>query len=315
MERNQRLLRSAGWLLGLVLVLWAVGAVLTRVAILVDPNEAKVDELTSLQHQNFDVVFLGNSVTYQGINPATIDEACHTTSYNLALGGSSAIEQKILLERYLAENKPPRLVVIGVTPNLGEFGEDLRPTIFLRLSAEQREDYQRYLEAIGRPRLGWVEDLLNRFPAYRHRRAIEPLLKYLMRGASRKPTCVQGHLTLNESGKIPDRWPAREAGMDFDGLRALLETCAKEKLRVLVVELPNTPSFNESVKNRDKILAELKSLVAAQPNAKFISFNAADAPQFDRKDWFGVNHFNSPGAVKFSKILAPYIKEELAESS
>jgi hypothetical protein len=93
MDRNQRILRSAGWLLGLVLVLWGVGAVLTRVAILVDPNEAKVEELTSLQNQNFDVVFLGNSVTYQD-QPRDNRRDCHTKSYNRARR-FSAIEQNL----------------------------------------------------------------------------------------------------------------------------------------------------------------------------------------------------------------------------
>lgn len=313
MERNRRALRAVGWLLGLALILWTVGEGLSRVAVAVDPNEAKVEELTSLAGKNFDVLYLGNSVAYQGINPATVDEACGTKSYNLALGGSSAIEQKLLLERYLSENKPLRLVVIGVTPNLGEFGEDLRPTIYLRLSSEQRAEYQDYLKSIGQEPLGWVDELLHHFPAYRHRRAIEPLLKYAMRGSARKPTYVQGHLTLNETGKIPDRWPARDAGIDAAGLSALLDACQREKLPVLVVELPNTPSFNESVRNRSSVLDELKQLVAEHPDAKFVSFNEADGPKFDRKDWVGVNHFNSAGAKKFSAILAPYIAAELAE--
>jgi hypothetical protein len=315
MDWKTRALRACGWSLGLALILWLIGVALTRVAIAVDPNEAKVDEVTNLEDRNYDVLFLGNSVTYQGINPETIDAACGTTSYNLALGGSHAIEQNLLLEQYLAHNKPPRLVVFGVTPNLGDVGEDLRPSVYLRLSHDQLKEYDDYRTSTGQGPLGWADAMLHRFPAYRHRRAIEPLLKLLLRGDTRKPTYVQGHLTLNEVAKVPDRWPAREAGIDAEGIERLLDTCEQARIPVLVLELPNSPSFNASVLNRDKVLDQLKKIVAAHANAKFLSLNEADGPRFDAQYWFGVNHLNSAGAKKFSEILAPYIAAELAETS
>ena len=96
---------------------------------------------------------------------------------------------------------------------------------------------------------------------------------------------VQGHLTLNEVAKVPDRWPWCEAGIDAEAVERLLDTCEQTKIPVLVLELPNSPSFNASVMNRDKVLNQLKKIVAAHPNAKFLSLNEADGPRFDAQYW------------------------------
>ncbi len=174
-----------------------------------DPNEAKLVESLRLQAQPNDVLYLGNSVTFQGINPKVIDDACGVKSYNLAVGGSSPIEQDLILRAYVRHNPTPKLVVIGVTPNLGAFGDDLRPTVYLALEEPEKSYYAEFLQENGLAPLPIGDEIALRVPAYRHRTTLEPMLKFFVRGEARRPSFVQGHLTYREVGAVPARLPVQ----------------------------------------------------------------------------------------------------------
>ncbi len=303
--------RALAWLAGLALLLWLLGIGLRQVALTLDPNETKVVELLQLQARPHDVLYLGNSVAFQGINPKVIDDACGVTSYNLAVGGSSPIEQDLILRAYLRHNPAPKLVVIGVTPNLGAFGDDLRPTVYLALEEPEKSYYAQFLQENGLPPLPFSDEIVMRVPAYRHRTTLEPMLKFFVRGEARRPSFVQGHLTYREVGAVPARLPAQRAGLDVAGLRSCLDTCQEHGVPALIVELPNSPSFNKSVVERDGAMKLLHELIDGRQGVSFVSFNEDGGPEFDRADWLGTNHFNSRGAEKFSALLAPRIDSKL----
>ena len=304
-------LRTAAWTGGLAVVVYLTGVALKQAALAVDPNEAKAASLARLGGQNREVLYLGNSVAYQGINPQVIEESAGKSGFNLALGGSSPIEQELLLRSFLEKNARPKLIVFGVTPNLGEFGIKVRPTIYLDLEDSQKHAYRLYLESTGDRAPSWSDELFFRLAAYRHRTAIEPLLKFMYRGQSRTLSFVDGHMTYNEAGAVPERFPPRQAGIDTTGLRSLLDYCGREKLPVLLVELPNSPSFNAAVEGRPFALAAIEELIADRRWVRFVSFNDEQKYPFTREDWLGTNHFNTVGARKFSRLLAPRVAEML----
>ena len=120
-------------------------------------------------------------------------------------------------------------------------------------------------------------------------------LKLLLRGDTRKPTYVQGHLTLNEVAKVPGSLAGTtEAGIDAEGierlsiLRAGEDSCAG----VGVAELAVVQCFGDEPRQSARPTEE--DCLAAHPNAQFLSLNEADGPRFDAQYWFGVNHLNSP---------------------
>lgn len=61
-----------------------------------------------------DVVFLGDSRTFQGINPYYIDSVAGTDSYNAAMPGASMNEIYFIAEAWLRGHQPPKLFVISI---------------------------------------------------------------------------------------------------------------------------------------------------------------------------------------------------------
>ncbi|MDX2045541.1 MAG: hypothetical protein SFU87_02095 [Chitinophagaceae bacterium] len=71
----------------------------------------KLDHILT-NNEHHDVLLLGNSFMYYGINPAVIDPATGYNSFNAGLGGAELPELKFLLDSYLKQHTPPRYLFL-----------------------------------------------------------------------------------------------------------------------------------------------------------------------------------------------------------
>jgi hypothetical protein len=304
-KASKKWIEGVAFLAGLVAVLLLLGALFERIAM--DPNDTKAIEMMGLQDESFDVLFFGNSIPLEAINPAIVDEALGTRSYNLALGGASFISSELVLRHHLERNAKPRLVVYGVSVNRQSDGDSVRAGVMTKLSGEVLAFYDEYLASQNTSR-DLVLATAQRLPAFRYRAAPERFLKFLIQGAARKATFIQGHLALKLSSPVPTTHPAHDAGICRPGLDSFVSFCEREGIALLFVECPNSPCYNESVRGREEVLEALRERLGTRH--RFVDLN--DRPgDYGPDDWVGLNHFNASGARKFTPRVIPLIREAL----
>jgi hypothetical protein len=74
-------------------------------------------KFANLSDINADIVFVGDSTAVVGVDPGIVDDVTGLTSYNLSLTvGSFIAVGDIILERYLAQNRPPKFIVLYIGP-------------------------------------------------------------------------------------------------------------------------------------------------------------------------------------------------------
>jgi hypothetical protein len=80
----------------------------------------------------FDVLFMGSSRMKNHINPAIIDSILHENSFNAGKDGANIIDDNVILEGYLINHPPPKLLVISLD-------------LFTLNTSQELPYYQRYI--------------------------------------------------------------------------------------------------------------------------------------------------------------------------
>lgn len=278
---------------GLIVLLFVIGEFLENAALKVDPNEPKVQEVLSLENEEYNTLILGNSITQQGINPAPLDSTLGTKSYNMAIGGASIFTMELLLRNYLLKNEKPQQVIYGLYVNEKEWPDKVRPTIVKNLNDQiVSEYYDTNPVVVGRGSM----DFYNEFKAFRYRNVIEHYLKYLLNSDLYSYSYSKGFLIRKTIAKPINEVPPNKAGLNIKALNRLEEFCRKENIKLTFVELPNHQVFNDATSNRDSIVNELTSQLNYEVD--LIDLNNPD--NYSGLDWASLNHLNYAGANKFS---------------
>jgi hypothetical protein len=286
-----------------VLAVWLTGLGLSYATGRLDYSEPKLHESLSFHGEHLDVVFLGNSLTLEGVSPRSIDASLGTHSYNFALGGASLLESEMQLRHYLANNPAPKVIALGIYLDAEARYAGIAPTLYYELNPELRKIYwrrSRTLQGQGFDR-GFV--FFNLFPAYRYRGVVDLILKWLVSREDTRPRFVRGQAQANFSRAAVELGLAHRSDFPVEELRSFLSFCQENSLRVLLFEPPMTPGEPELTLNRQAVLDEVSRAVADFANASFVTFGTS-GNTFDKTDWVNLNHLNKSGADKFSKELA-----------
>ncbi|MEM9601991.1 MAG: hypothetical protein AAGA11_03965 [Pseudomonadota bacterium] len=298
-----------------VIMVFLAGVVLERASNHLDPSYPNIKSAFQMRDRSFDLVVLGDSTTSQGVNPVAALEGSDWSGFNLASPGANFLSMKSALRHYLKYNEPPSLVAVGVYVNIDGLDNGLSPNVYFGLDSDDRKLVVSEFKKLGVNPIDWKFELLNRIGAYRHRGAIELILKYVVTGAARVPEFINGHLALTDRLFGPPRLPASNvAGFKLAMLRDLLQFARERGIKVVLFEPPNTPGFSDLTIGREAVLKEIDSIVSDGLAVGFASFNDAGRFPFDYSEWINVNHLNSVGASRFSKeLLGPWIIQTLSE--
>ena len=225
----------------------------------------------------------------------------------MAIGGSSFAEMEYILRYYLSRNRAPHLIVYGLSINRYSDRMKMRPSVYLMLPDSLQDRFDAFLETHERPHEPEIH-VLNRLPAFQYRKVVQHLAKYLVQGSIRLPEWTQGHLQVRFSGNVPDQIPPHEAGIDEIAFRSFVRYCDSEGITLAFIEPPNSEVYNRTTIGRDEVLAVVEQVIGER--YAFQSYNE-DVSMFPAREWSGMNHFNREGAVRFSRLLAPFILENL----
>lgn len=308
-ERRTNPRRVLGFVVVAVAVVLIAGEVFARFAWL-NPNTPKIQEMLALEGETNDVLYIGDSTTLDGVNPAVVESELGLRGYNLASGGQSLVESELVLRHYLARNRKPRAIMLGLFVNRNPEPQ-INPDIYFGLSSDERELLRDRTRDTGA--ITWSYRLFNTFKLYRYRGIISYMLDRLnkqLTGESRSGTLIRGHLALDYSKVEKPPSGLRFAELDEKALDSVLALCATEGIPVLMFEPPNTPGFSALTANRGQLLTSIR----ARTNARvtFQSFDGDAALPYAKDEWSGRNHLNRKGAVRFTKEqLVPYLQHRL----
>jgi len=295
------------------ITIFTVGFVIEKIAMQVDTSYPQAVAAVSLNDQDFDVVFLGDSTTSQSVNPKIALQGTGLTGYNLASPGANYISMLGSLKHYIDHNQKPRMVAIGTYVNKGDGDTGISSDLFLDFDAENKQLVDTLLRKYGDDSIDYKFELMNSVPAYRLRDSIESAVKVVIQGEQRIPEFVYGHLALSvrlqEPAPVPAEFPA---GFKLGMLEELLAYCREQSIPVVLFEPPGSPGFNAAVNGRETVLNEIRALVANGEAINFHSFNDVKKYPFKTDEWVNLNHFNRYGAARFSsESLGPWVAAEL----
>jgi hypothetical protein len=290
------------WLACVAVLLLVTGELLRRAMLRYDFTEPKLAEALSFTNKNFDILYFGDSLVLEGVDPSVIDTELATHSYNMALGGGSFLESEALLRHYLARNSAPKVAVIGVYVNSPESSSELRPTVYFALDRALRNSLiaRTETEGVKPPSLSFY--VFNRLPAYRYRNTIDLWIKSLISSQDQRPHFVQGQAQVDFSNP-PNLGPVHQSQLNVTQLRHLIELCQGANISALLVEMPNHPGFDALTADRAQKLETLEGL-SRQAGVPFVSFSDM---RFEHDEWVNLNHLRRHGAARFSRVLAAWI--------
>jgi hypothetical protein len=307
---NPRLVLVIGWLATVALSVWLVGTMLEWATYRFDYTEPKLREALNFQEQQFDTVFLGDSLTLEGVNARALDQALGTRSYNLALGGSSMLESEMQLRHFLAHNPKPRLVALGVYVNQPKRPSGVRPSLYFALSPAERKLYARKLQEYEGAKLDRGFFVFNAVSAYRYRNTIDMLLKAALSREPQRPLFVEGQAQAFFSRPV-HLGREHDSVLNLAELRSFVSFCRQQNLPLLLFEPPNSPGFPELTRNRNSLLAAIDGIAATQPDLWFVSYGDTGG-QYRGQQWLNLNHLNAAGSEQFSAVLATSLRQHLA---
>ena len=287
---------------------WVVGVALEQVAVRLDANVAKARILARVEGESYDLLFLGDSTTLDGVSPPDVDAVAGTHSFNLATGGQSLLASQAVLRDHIARNAVPQWVVLGLFVNRRADEGLISGDLYYSLESGAREWYRNASSELEGSSRGAGFYLFNRLRAYRYRQATGSLLKWLARGDSPPLAFERGHLVLDYSAPA-ELGPPHEAGINEAAFASLLKYCRDQGIAVAIFEPPNHPGYSELSIGREATLIAMRK-IASRYGVEFRSFNDEESLNYGTEEWLGSNHLNRRGAARFSRgQLGPFVAE------
>jgi hypothetical protein len=279
-----------------------------------------------------EIVFLGSSTVKLGVNPNAFDERLNaltgetSRSFNLGIGGASALTYLVVGDAILAQPVPPRCIVLCVWPMdvLSDREDARRDTITQLPASVALKDVWPVLDSWELKKGALLSRLFRtRSRWQRWRVAWEHL-----RGG--KPLINDG-LVVHENGwfEFTDVSPDRNASdlpdvkgyietrrkqrtlttSEFRALAALLDRCAASGTRVLVYGPPIPPSLRTAYRSAyyETYLERVRE-ICARHSIPFVEDVFADARDDDFMDAI---HLRPEAATRFSRLLAERVADVL----
>lgn len=264
----------------------------------------------------FDVLFLGSSVSKNGVQPVQLWRSNGIASYNLSNGNQSLACSYYLMKDAIRKDHP-KLIVLDTT--YAEELYELRSEVFLHYLTDQMPITDRY-------RYEMIQALIPRedrtefyFPLYSyHSRWKELTASDFENGTYQKDTLgsVMYASTLPLDTPVAARYDVEATLSDpsLEYLQKIMDLCREEDVSLLLMCCPNSYAYGDvspDVYNaRPKIQQQVAELAAAN-DVPFLNFieDASPLGLKDIEDFKDGPHLNIFGAEKLTAYLGSYIRD------
>ena len=330
------------WVIALLAGIIVLNAVAT---FLITPyssaSGAMFEQYRKMEKGSLDMVYLGDSHCYEGIDPSVIDEKTGLHSFNMGTNAQSLYHSRELLEMVMEEHEP-EAVVLALDPYfLGEGHErHSRPeAAFVRARNTGQPISVKMKNAAGfmfDPEYGKDTESVNYFFPWVSSRGAkgswQKNVKAKISGEqpananwnnNREPDGFKPFTQINDydfnASVKPEEWTIDMLSEDaLNELGEICEICRQHDAKLMVIGVPNTYSWvlrtGPAYMERNAVIKQF----LAKRDVSYYDFNLI-RPDYllmtkdDFKDW---EHCNVAGADKFSSVLADvWIQEENGRSS
>ncbi|MBI5165425.1 MAG: hypothetical protein HY985_16165 [Magnetospirillum sp.] len=263
-----------------------------------------------------EVAFFGSSRIYLHVDPEEIVRGAGLSAYNLGLDGTNIEHHLFTLTEYLAFNRPPKVVVLGL--DVAAFDPALlrmRPEVFRAYSPRSERAYALVNATAPSPLMRlemFVERNIMRSLAFRNR-IPDVVAAWLNRHA---PTPggepVRGGLLRDQILTADPAPPPLEPVAVTTPLREafgrFIAVCRERSIPLLVVQMPYYYDIPASTTNRADVEAVIHAELAGYAGADFLDLGS-DPDFLGRKDLFyNQYHLNRSGAQAASAKVAARLR-------
>lgn len=307
----KRLSKKIIWFLLPVIVVWMGLEVFYRT---VDTNYSKKHELIQQKYKKTEILILGSSHSYYGLNP---DYFIRNT-YNFSNISQSLYFDELLLQKHLDSLQDLKAVILTIgyfTLSQEDNGlEDRWRKYFydqqmdLEVPSVSDFDPKRYSLALSR----------------KFNRSVDLVNEYINKGTivSHYPNGygIQDSSDIVSNKEEVAQIIARKhenGSMDFEAnrlrLMRMIELCEKKKVHVFIVQMPAHPTYvNALVPEKWKRIGELLTDLS-NSNGLVHHLDLTSDPNFSADDLRDADHLTNEGAEKCSKLLSDRIEAKLSD--
>lgn len=259
-------------------------------------------------NNNYDILLLGTSRMKNGLDPYVIDSITGLSTYNAAVGGSSAIEANMILQAYLVNNPPPKTVFLTADVILISSKKNVTVPVAYITCTDVPIIRSTLVEG-GMP-LGLYD--------------IIPFLKLSEMTDWYRMSCVRGILRLiskqtqtsNRNNGFINRYitpikkeqPNAKKHMPVNvkcvkALDQLISTCRQHNIKLVFVYAPEYKHYYTcNVTNRKEVMDVYKER-AVKYDIPFLQYDSLEIC-FEGKYFKDNSHLNAKGAHLYSTIFA-----------
>jgi len=261
---------------------------------------------------NAEILISGSSRAYKGINPLVIEKKTNYKCYNIATDGVDLGVQLPKIKWYLNNNKKPKILI----QDISQFGGGISKKIY------EPYKYLPYLsdDSLYSGLLKIKHDLWKNkyiFPVnltvFNFDFYVKLLqeLSYTVKG---KENLQNGHFSDNSKWatsldvlkrKYPNGMGVSVSDKYSKYLKELVELCIREKIKLVLVTLPNYFELQKIAQNNDVVIDFYKSL-EKKSKVYYLNFSEIEESK-DTQYFYNFTHLNNNGANLFSNILADSI--------
>jgi hypothetical protein len=264
-----------------------------------DWSLSKVYKILHFEDKDFDYLFLGASLTLDGIDAQYLTNK-GIDSYNFGTQGTSIRSSYIQLNHYLKNNKKPEVVLLGVG-SLSKSYKDYNNEFTISVP------YQYF----------YFDNKLSfeNLPMVKFRGLAIENLKQVVSKEHREAEFVRGQLRIKK--KVPDNTKYKQK-LDseihvsyYEGASHLFKidsVCKKNDIKFLVLEMPGFKKTQNLIPvGPHKLWDETHdTIVLYNLNNKDLVSELIDS----KNDWLGNSHLNQYGAKKLTKYIYDTILKE-----
>jgi hypothetical protein len=271
--------------------------------------------LLANQYRDSEVLFLGDSRTLRGIDPAEVSKECRCgPGFNAGFSASDPGLNRLMTARLL-EKMSPHTVVISVSQ--WELSDKARirvdyPTRELARPLQLRQYGQRISDDDD------VQMALSSlWRLYNYRGQIRASLEAW---ASRRPPehTRRGYHEDREKIRVQEKDLDEGEERFFDDfsvrgrraqeLRGLIADLRSRDIEVLLIAPPLYPSFQQRVKRQVASFTETMEQIAAESGVRFVDLTLPERSGLTNRHFNDIVHLSADGAARYSRQIGKLLK-------
>jgi hypothetical protein len=300
-----KFLKKVSFFIAILAIVWLCFELFYRFAA---NNYTEKSKNISTGYKDCEVLILGNSHTFYGLNP----DFFKRKAFNLANKSQTLFYDQLLLEKYIDSLNALKYVII--------------PVEYSSLSASDDNAELAWRSYFYESQMGIDTKTHKVFDLKKYSRALPP--PFLITLKAIKKYCTKGSLVDCQ----PNGWAPYEGmnsehnnkamgkiiaakhednSVDFNKniqrLKSMVVTCRQKGVKVFLVTMPVTSYYADNI-NRKKL-----ALITAQCNAfanenKIHYINLFQDKRFVNADFFDIDHLNTNGAKKCTRVINNFVK-------